>query len=421
MRLSLILPPVQPEVYPAVATCPYAGCDGRHVQPWQAVPKPLRDTVHREVIAQRYRCVRCGRTFRVYPEGVSHDQTSARLKGVAVMFYVLGMSYGAVATALRALGWPLSKVAVYYAVQEAGAAVAGLRREAVRRGGGRVVGLGVDLTSVRCGGQWLTVGVSVDAVMGTALTIDLLPNGEAVTLAAWVQQLAAAIGAEVLVSDDADPFKTAADASGVSHQVCKSHVLRNTEAWVEAIAPALAGDSDGSLAAIGVSPDQALADSQDLLRLMAERQPTPEAAATLATIHRRYLAAAKPLTGGTMSLAYRLRLFSLDRWNLWPRLTRYRTWEGPDGETLDGTNNACERAIGWWVKERYRSMRGYKRPALGAACQPPHRRHGQRAGGSGLCPRRGHRLAGGGRGQAGSLPASTKLCTVTRRLGSRLC
>ena len=51
------------------------------------------------------------------------------------MFYVLGMSYGAVATALTALGWPLSKVAVYYAVQEAGAAVAGLRREAVARVG----------------------------------------------------------------------------------------------------------------------------------------------------------------------------------------------------------------------------------------------------------------------------------------------
>jgi hypothetical protein len=30
---------------------------------------------------------------------------------------------------------------------------------------------------------------------------------------------------------------------------------------------------------------------------------------------------------------------------------------------LDGTNNACERAIGWWVKERYRAMRGYKRAA----------------------------------------------------------
>ena len=362
MRLMLILPPVQPEVYPAVEGCRHAACGGRHLQHWQTVPKPLRDTQLHHVIAHRYRCMRCGRTFRVYPHGVSHDQTSARLKGVAVMFYVLGMSYGAVATALAALGWPLSKVAVYYAVQEAGAAVAGLRREAMQRGGGRIAALGADLTSVRCAGQWLTVGVSVDAVRGTALSIDLLPNSDAATLTAWVQDLAAVLGAELLVSDDADGFKTAADASGVLQQVCKSHVRRNTEAWVETMTPALAGDADGSLAALGVVPAIAVADCQQLLRLMTERQPTAEAATLLAAIHRRYVGAAKPAKGATMSLAYRLRLFSLDRWNLWGRLTRYRTWEGPDGEQVDGTNNACERAIGWWVKERYRSMRGYKRP-----------------------------------------------------------
>ena len=96
---------------------------------------------------------------------------------------------------------------------------------------------------------------------------------------------------------------------------------------------------------------------------MTERQPTAAASATLEAIHRRYLAAAPPGKGETATLAYRLRGFSLDRWNLWGRLTRYRTWAGPDGETLDGTNNACERAIGWWVKERYRTMRGYQREA----------------------------------------------------------
>lgn len=362
MRLLVIPPPVQPEIFPEPRGCPHADCGSQHVQFRQAVRKPVRDTQLTEVVAHRYQCPRCGRTFRLYPIGISHDQTSARLKGTAVMFYVLGMSYGAVATALTALGWPLSKVAVYNAVQEAGAAVVGLRRQAVARGGGCVVGLGVDLTTVRCAGHWLTVGVSVNAVTGVALSVDLLPNGEAATLTAWVAELAAALGAEVLVSDDADPFKTAADASGLLHQVCKSHVLRNTIAWVEAVTPDLAGDVDGSLAAIGVAPSQAIADCADLLRLMTERQPTPDAGAALASIHRRYLAATKPPAGGTMSLAYRLRLFSLDRWNLWPRLTRYRSWHGPDGETLDGTNNACERAIGWWIKERYRSMRGYKRP-----------------------------------------------------------
>src|SRR5215212_11032239 len=257
MRLSLILPPVQPAVYAAVETCPYAGCGGHHFQHWQAVPKPLRDTQLHEVIAHRYRCVRCGRTFRRYPAGVSHDQTSARLKGVAVMFYVLGMSYGAVAAALSALGWPLSKVAVSHAVQEAGAAVAGLRREAVRRGGGQIAARGVDLTSVRCRGQWLTVGISVDAIKGTVLSLDLLPNGETATLTAWVQELAAVVGADLLVSDDADQFKTAADETGLRQQVCTSHVRRNTESWVDGIATALEADADGSLASIGIAPAQA--------------------------------------------------------------------------------------------------------------------------------------------------------------------
>jgi len=82
----------------------------------------------------------------------------------------------------------------------------------------------------------------------------------------------------------------------------------------------------------------------------------------LEALHRRYLEAAPPYEGAHHSLAYRLRLLFLDRWNRWHRLTRYRTWKGPQDETLDGTNNASERAIGWWIKERYRTMRGDIRP-----------------------------------------------------------
>lgn len=360
MRLQLILPTLQPDIYREPPTCPAAGCGGRHVQLRQTAPKPVRDTRVTEVVARRYGCVRCGRTFRVYPVGVSHAQTSARLKGVAVMLYVMGLSYGAVALVLTALGHTLSKSAVSYAVQAAGERVPGLRREAVR--GPAVAALGADLTSVKCQGHWLRLGVSVDAVGGLALTVDVLENGETATLTAWIGEVAALVGAEVLVSDDADAFKPAADDNGLAHQVCKAHVVRNTEAWVAKMTPELARDADGSLAAIGVAPARAVADGQELLRLMQERQPTPEASATLAAIHRRYLAAQAPRPGAMTSLAYRLRLFSLDRWNLWARLTRDRGWEGPGGERLDGTNNATERAIGWWVKERYRTMRGYKRP-----------------------------------------------------------
>jgi hypothetical protein len=42
------------------------------------------------------------------------------------------------------------------------------------------------------------------------------------------------------------------------------------------------------------------------------------------------------------------------------RDTLYREVQVHRDETLDGTNYACERAISWWIKEHYRTMRGYK-------------------------------------------------------------
>jgi hypothetical protein len=118
-------------------------------------------------------------------------------------------------------------------------------------------------------------------------------------------------------------------------------------------------DSDGSLSALGVSAEQAVADLDRLKELVRERQP--EQGQALKTMLERYLGASPPREGEKASVAYRIRLLLLDRWNLWGRLTRYRGWKGRNGEQIDGTNNAAERAIGWWVKERYRSMRGYKR------------------------------------------------------------
>ena len=62
---------------------------------------------------------------------------------------------------------------------------------------------------------------------------------------------------------------------------------------------------------------------------------------------------APPQERGRQRLASRLRLVFLDRWN---RLTRSCSWKEPEGETLDGTTHASERAPGWWVKARSHSM-----------------------------------------------------------------
>jgi Transposase IS66 family len=359
MRLRIILPKVNPDVITVPTHCAYTGCHGRKFFLRQTVTKPLRDTVYHEVQVQRYQCLKCKRTFRVYPQGTTPAQTSQRVKGLAVMLYLLGLSYGATSLALEALGVYLCKSRIYDAVQETAKLVPGLKRDQVFAGV-RTPALGGDLTSVKCKGEWLPLGITVDPISGLALSIDALEAQDIKALQDWIEPIAKSVGATVLVTDDADGFKTVADEVGVHHQVCKAHVLRNTEALIEKYQPLVTKDADGSLKAIGVSPEQATADLVRLGELVKSRQKgqAPE----LEALHRRYLGAAPPREGEHHSLAYRLRLLFLDRWNLWHRLTRYRTWKGPNDETLDGTNNACERAIGWWIKERYRTMRGYKVP-----------------------------------------------------------
>ncbi len=359
MRLRIVLPKVKPEAIPVPTRCASADCGGRTFHLRQQVAKALRDTVYQEVRVHRYQCLRCKRTFRVYPQGTTNAQTSQRVKGLAVMLYLLGLSYGAVSLALEGLGVSLCKSRVYDAVQEVARRVPGLTRDQVFAGV-KTPALGGDLTSVKCKGEWLPLGITVDPISGLALTIDALAAEDIKALKEWIEPIAKSVDAQILVTDDADGFKTVADEVGMQHQVCKAHVLRNTETLIERYQPLVARDADGSLQAIGVSREQATADLTRLSELITSRER--EQATEVETMHRRYVQATPPQEGEHQSLAYRLRLFFLDRWNLWHRLTRYRTWKGSNGETLDGTNNACERAIGWWIKERYRSMRGYKVP-----------------------------------------------------------
>ena len=358
MRLKLILPQVIPTELRSPSLCPYEGCGGGHFRFHQAVDKPLRDTRYSGVGAHRYECLRCGRTFRVYPTGVTRAYISLRVKGLAVLLYLLGLSYGAVSLALEALGTYMCKSRVYDAVQSVAEHVPGLKRGQIFEGL-KTPALGSDLTSVKVKGRWLTLGLTVDDLSSLVLTLDDLTGEDAEILREWMAPIAAAVEAKILVTDDADALKSVAEQLGLEQQVCKGHVKRNTESLIESLQPAVTADADGSLAAIGVTPEQAQADLTRLGELIRTRRP--EDVGELAKLHLRYMGASPPGAGEKASVAYRLRLLFLDRWNLWPRLTRYRTWHGPSGETIDGTNNGSERAIGWWVKERYRTMRGYKR------------------------------------------------------------
>jgi transposase-like protein len=358
MRLNLILPKVEPGQFEVPKKCSQKGCGGIAFIPRQEVNKKIVDTQHAQVKAWRYECRSCGQVFRVYPKGVSQKHISKRVNGMAVMLYLLGLSYGAVEIVLSSLGIGMGKSSVYRAVQAVVKQVPGLKQESLLAGY-RTPAVGADVTSVRCNGQWLTVGIAVDATNGMVLSIDELPGEDAEQLKAWLSPILEAVDAEVLVSDDADAFKKVSDETGRSQQVCKSHVARNTAALVAELSALIQTGPDHSLEAIGISPAQALADLATLQEMIHSRRPEDQS--RLEDLYLCYANAPKPGKGKKHDLAYRMRNLFMDRWNLWPRLTFYRTWKDEDGhEILDGTNNDCERAIGWWIKERYRPMRGYK-------------------------------------------------------------
>ena len=276
MRLKLILPEVKADCFSQPQRCPNGSCRGKHFQQRQVVKKALRDGQYEEVAARRYGCLRCGRTFRVYPQGVSGAQVSQRVKGMAVMLYLLGLSYGAVELMLAALGVFLSKTSVYRAVQAAGEAVPGMKRSEMLSGY-RAKALGADLTGVKCKGKWLPIGVMVDPLNGMVLSIDGLKGEDAQTLQAWIEPIAAQVGAHILVTDDADAFKQAADQSGLHQQVCKSHVVRNTQELIAVLTQAIEAKEDTSLNEVSIEPEQALADLRRLGELIHARQPNQQA------------------------------------------------------------------------------------------------------------------------------------------------
>src|SRR5512147_784949 len=146
MHLNLRLPKVEPLEIHSPMQCPLRDskhpkkkCAGTRFKEHQLhCRKPLRDTKHTQVNARRYRCLKCNRTFRVYPTGVSNAHQSDTLKGLSVLLYILGLSYQGVADLVEALGQPLVKSTVYHNVQAAGRQAIRLRHQWLSQQAGKV-------------------------------------------------------------------------------------------------------------------------------------------------------------------------------------------------------------------------------------------------------------------------------------------
>ncbi len=92
MQLHLILQGIEPAGWTLPLVCPTLRCGSTQFRLHQQVSKSVGDMVYHHVTVYRYKCVRCGRTFRVYPHGVTHAYTSQGVQYLAVMLHRLGLS-----------------------------------------------------------------------------------------------------------------------------------------------------------------------------------------------------------------------------------------------------------------------------------------------------------------------------------------
>jgi transposase-like protein len=356
MRIQVQLPKIEAEEYREPEECPCKGCDGHYFKPHgvKGETKAVRDFNQDKVTSYRWQCMKCRQTFRVYPAGVSSSQQSDRLKAASVLLYVLGLSYGAVADFLGALGQPIGKTTVYENVQAAG--IQSRQRQKQEGEGNKACAvIGSDGTYIKIKGVKMGIQVVVDNDSEELLGLTLTNEENSPETEAMVREIVEKVGAEVLVSDDWGSYQELADKLGLEHQICHKHVKDNVDRVTGELFKQLEKREpmpDGV-----VSSPELLVMDLALVQWLIWARPA-EAPTYLKALYQRYQAAPRPPSGQKHPVWYRMLMLVTRLWNRWDRLTLDQR-----RDDLDGTNNACERVIGWWIKERYRTMRGYKRDA----------------------------------------------------------
>lgn len=224
MQVTVHIRPVDSELYELPEECPHPNCQGTTFKLHQECSaKLVRDPCHQRVTARRYRCLRCKRTFRVYPRGLSQAQQTDALKAFSVLLYLLGLSYEAVSLTLEALELLLhkplylSKSTVYRNVQAFGQE-ARRRRQAWLQQGHTVYVVGANVNRVQHQRVSVVVAVAVDDLTGVELSITIRDGETAETQLALLRELTELVGAEMSVSDDADVPEKPAPTSRDSHR-----------------------------------------------------------------------------------------------------------------------------------------------------------------------------------------------------------
>jgi transposase-like protein len=216
----LQLPEVKSSRADRPSKCPY--CGGDIFQRWGQVQKPLCDSQIKVVSVYRYRCTRCRRTFRHYPAGVDRASQSLRLRQLASLSWVLGLSYRGVVGVFAAFGVELARMSAWRDVQEQ----AGQRKKQAQWEQVRVLGL--DGAYVRGWGGTQAVLVAVDLGNGQPVALGAVDEKDPQAVKKFLEPLVQRLGVSVVVTDDLASYKKVTEQLGLEQQICQFHLRR----WV---------------------------------------------------------------------------------------------------------------------------------------------------------------------------------------------
>lgn len=310
-------------------SCSY--CQGETFQRWGGVRKPVRDNRLRSVQVYRYRCCHCHRTFRHYPQGVDRADQTQRLRKLAALLWVLGLSLRGVATALAAFGVQLSHMSVWRDLNEQAELLEQRRRwQTVRV-------LGLDGAYPLIKGQKRAVLIAVDLGSGQPVALGRVDEANPQAVKRFLAPLVQRLGVSVIVTDDLASYRRVAEKLELEHQVCQFHVRR----WVglalaellESVPPEWVWVLAEIKALLDELPPEGSRRLFELWQLIPERRTGQR---------------------GERSPLEKLRYLLIRLSEHWES---YRLFDWHQG--VPWTNNGTEQVIGR-MKMRSRTVRGYK-------------------------------------------------------------
>lgn len=310
--------------------CPY--CGGETFQRLGGAVRKVCDWKIEEVLVYRYGCCRCRRSFRYYPEGVDRGRQTVRMRALAAIGWMLGMSYRGLSKFLSAFGVDLSRMSGWRDVQQQA------KQLEQERHWKPVRVLGLDGAYVRGWGETQAVLVAVDMGTGEPVTVGYADEKDPQAVKKFLEPLVQRLGVSVIVTDDLFSYKQVADALDLEQQVCQFHLRR----WVGRALHELKDT---------VPPEWGWVIEET--RTLIQELPI-QGDRRLLELWRQIPVTRQGRNGSESSPLDKLRFLLVRLAQDWARY-RVFDWQ-PD---VPWTNNPTEQAIGR-MKMRARTVRGYK-------------------------------------------------------------